>query len=196
MNETTKESKFLNAITRYAEQQKQLIGTQLEEYKAQKIEQATETGLQDAYDLIQRDIAERKAAIVTEYAQKAYALKKELYAERQHITDEVFAEAERRVSSYTSTPAYRDAFLNSAKRIAEAIGDSACTIMVCARDSALAREAAVFFRDAQTEEDSTVRLGGFKVLCEENGVLIDDTLDSKLSAERAAFPAYAGLKVV
>lgn len=196
MNETTKESKFLNAITRYAEQQKKLIGTTLEEYKAQKIEQATETGLQDAYDLIQRDIAERKAAIITEYAQKAYALKKELYAERQRITDEVFDEARRRVSDYADTPAYREAFFKSAKAIAELVGDSACTIMVCARDVALAQQASASFFDAGIQEDDSILLGGMKALCEEKGMLIDDTLDAKLSAERDAFPSYAGLKVV
>ena len=43
------------------------------------------------------NIAERKASIVTEYAQKEYALKRELYAARQRITDEVFAAAEEKL---------------------------------------------------------------------------------------------------
>ena len=85
MNELTKESKFLDAINKYAEQQKALITQEIEEYKNAKIEQATEQGLQDAYDLIRRDIAAHKSAIVTDSAKRELNLKKELYSERARI---------------------------------------------------------------------------------------------------------------
>ena len=196
MNETTKESKFLDAINQYAEQQKALIGSQVEEYKAQKIEQATEAGLQDAYELIQRNIAERKASIVTEYAQKEYALKRELYAARQRITDEVFAAAEEKLRAYTGTEEYRAAFLRDARRAAGLCGSSACILTVNQRDKALAEEALPLFAEAQIREDGNIAVGGFTALCDEQGVLIDCTLDTKLSAERERFIEYSGLKVV
>ena len=107
MNETTKESKFLDAINQYAEKQKTIISNEVEAYKAQKIEQATESGLKDAYELIQRDIAEHKTAIITEYAQKEYALRRELYDERKHIADMVFDEVREKLAEYTGSPAYR-----------------------------------------------------------------------------------------
>lgn len=196
MNETTKESKFLDAIKKYAEQQKALIGAQVEEYKSQKIEQATEAGLQDAYDLIQRDIAERKAAIVSEYAQKEYDLKKQLFAERQAIVDEVFRSASDRLLAYTETQDYRDAYLRELKEAAALCDGSACVITASARDASLAESAKSLFTQAQIQTTDAISLGGFQVLCEDKGILIDATLDTKLSRERDSFTDYSGLKVV
>ena len=93
MNEKTKESKFLDAINKYAEQQKAQITQEIEDYKNTKIEQATEQGLQDAYDLIREDISRRKAVIVNDLAKKELALRNELFYERQTLADKVFDEA-------------------------------------------------------------------------------------------------------
>ena len=196
MNEITKESKFLDAIKQYAEQQKQRIGAQVEEYKAQKIEQATEAGLQDAYDLIQRDIAERKSAIVTEFARREYALKTELYAERQRITDEVFDAAREKLLAYTGTNEYGEAFLRDAGEAASLCDDHPCVLYVRECDRGLAEKAVTLFSQAQIQPDAAILVGGFKALCEEQGILLDCTLDAKLSEERARFSANSGLKVV
>ena len=196
MNDNTKESKFLSAINRYAEKQKALISAEVEEYKAQKIEQATESGLQDAYDLIQREIAARKRAIVTEYAQKEYALRRELYNDRQQMTDEVFAAAAEQIIAFTSTPAYRESFARSAAEAARICGDSPCVLYVCERDRALANDSLKLFYEAVLEIDPAITLGGFKVMCARKGVLIDSTLDTKLLQERQRFTEYCGLKVV
>ena len=196
MNEITKESKFLDAINQYAEQQKKLIGAQVEEYKAQKIEQATEAGLEDAYELIQRDIAERKAAIVTEFARKESELKKGLYAERKRITDEVFATARDRLLAYTGTDAYHEAFLRDAGEAASLCVGHPSEIRIRACDRQLAEKALALFDEAEICTDDSVRIGGFRVFCGELGILLDCTLDEKLSRERERFYMTSGLKVV
>ena len=196
MNETTKESKFLDAINQYAEKQKTIISNEVEAYKAQKIEQATESGLKDAYELIQRDIAEHKTAIITEYAQKEYALRRELYDERKHIADMVFDEVREKLAEYTGSPAYRSALIGSAKEAASICGDYPCRIMLRAADMIYADDIITVFKDAEACEDSSIVIGGVKVLCESRSMLLDDTLDTKLDAQRARFSETSGLKVV
>ena len=196
MNETNKESKFLDAINQYAEKQKQLISGEVEEYKAQKIEQATEAGLKDAYELIQRDIAERKAALVTEFAQKENALRRELYAARSAITEQVFTEAAGRIASYTVTDAYRDALVRAAQEASAICGSEGCTVYLRPADMAIAADITAQFQSASAQEDAAIAVGGLRVLCEKKGVLIDDTLDTKLQEERRRFIQTSGLKVV
>ena len=106
MNEKTKESKFLDAINKYAEQQKAQITQEIEDYKNTKIEQATEQGLQDAYDLIREDISRRKAVIVNDLAKKELALRNELFTERQTLADKVFDEARQKLVAFTKTDDY------------------------------------------------------------------------------------------
>lgn len=196
MNETTKESKFLDAINQYAEKQKALISSEVENYKAQKIEQATESGLKDAYELIQRDIAERKSAIVTEYAQKEYDLRRELFMERERLAESVFAEVLDKLAEYSSTPEYRAAVVRSAKEASELCGDSACTVLIKPADMSLSDEIRSCFAEASVIADDTVTVGGIKVICEDKGLVIDDTLDTRLSGQRAWFAMNSGLKVV
>lgn len=196
MNETTKESKFLDAINKYAEKQKSIISSEVEEYKAQKIEQATDAGLKDAYDLIRRDIAERKSAIVTEYAQKEYALRRDLYDQRKRITDEVFAAAVEKILAYTATEEYRQALIKQAKEAAALCEGDACTLSLRPDDLPFADVIAAQFPSAAIREDSTITLGGFKAQCDKQGILIDCTLDAKLSEARVLFAERSGLKVV
>lgn len=196
MNETTKESKFLDAINQYAEKQKAMIGRELEDYKSRRIEQATESGLTDAYELIRRDIAQRKNAIVTEYAQKEYALRRDLFGERQRITDEVFAAAVEKLNEYAGTDAYRAALAASAEKAVAMCEGHPYVILLCKRDLALKDSLADAIGNGQIQEDASIMIGGVKVLCNDLGILIDDTLDSKLSEERGRFTAYSGLKVV
>lgn len=196
MNETTKESKFLDAINKYAEKQKSIISAEVEEYKAQKIEQATEAGLKDAYELIQHDITQRKSAIVTEYAQKEYSLRRELYAERQRITDKVFKSAEKKLKEYTSTNSYHTDILKSLREAREYCDDSPCVIRVRESDLAVRNDIKSVFPDAEIKTDESILIGGFKLLCEAKEILIDCTLDARLDRERLLFTQRSGLKVV
>ena len=52
MNENTKESKFLDAINKYAESQKAQITQEIEDYKNTRIEQATEQMLNAQFDML------------------------------------------------------------------------------------------------------------------------------------------------
>ncbi len=196
MNEKTKESKFLDAINKYAESQKAQITQEIEDYKNTKIEQATEQGLQDAYDLIHRDIAARKAAIVTDTAKRELNLKRELYGERQRIADEVFAAAESKLKSFTRQDDYRAFISKSCESISELFGAQACVVRIAPSDAHLREEIASLLPHAEIVTDPHILLGGISAYCEAKGITADDTLDTRLNDQRAWFYEHCGLKVV
>lgn len=196
MNERTKESKFLDAISRYAEQQKVRISSEVEEYKAQKIEQATDSGLKDAYELIQREISVCKTAILTESSRKENALRQSLFAERQRIFDEVFRRAEERLKAYTETQEYISMVTASVQAIAEMTGGETCTVNVRVDDLSLSADITAILPGAEVTVDPAIRLGGVKVICHTKGILYDDTLDSRLKDQHGWFIEHSGLKVV
>ena len=59
-NSDEKVSKFVQAITDYAEEQRQKIHQEVEDYKIERLTQAEQEVLADAYDLIQRERMELK----------------------------------------------------------------------------------------------------------------------------------------
>ena len=196
MNEKTKESRFLDAINRYAEQQKEKISLELEKQKADKIAQATESGLKDAYELIKRDISERIAAIRIDSAKKEQELRSCLFAERRRICDEVFERAAEKLRHYAETQEYADALIRSAGGIAAKCGGEPCTVLVKESDLKLSDRLQSIFSNAQISADSSICLGGIKVICQAKGLLFDDTMDASLKEQRARFIEESGLKVV
>ena len=196
MNEQSKESKFLDAINKYAEKQKATISTEVEEYKNQRIEMATEEGLKDAYDLIQRDIAKQKAQIVTEYSAKEHKLRTGQFEKRRKISEEVFAKAEKKLINYTATPDYAEYLERSAAKIGEYFGDGEITVSLAPKDMPYADKLKQLLPNAVFKEDKSIAIGGLKAYCKEKGILADDTLDAKLGDQHEWFIENAGLKVV
>lgn len=196
MNEHTKESKFLDAINKYAEQQKAQITQEIEEYKNNKIEQATQQGLQDAYDLIRADISRRKALIVNELAQKELQLRNGLFLERQALCDQVFSQAKEKLLSFTKTEEYLRFLERSLHSVAKKCGHAACRISVAPFDESRREMIQKIIPDAEVTVDQHIILGGVKVYCPSLGILMDDTLDTRLEEQRQWFIENSGLKVV
>ena len=196
MNETTKESKILDAIYRYSQKQTELISREVEEYKEHNIEQATEAGLKDAYELIQREITQRKTAILIEYSQKQEAVRRELYELRSRIENEVFQKAAEKLSGYMTVEEYRNYLISSAKEAKEIVGDSPCVIKLRKADDIFIDDLRAVFANAEVVFDEGIRLGGIKIVCEEKRIMIDCTLDTRLEYQRRLFAETSQLKVV
>lgn len=196
MNVKTKESKFLDAINKYAENQKAQITKEIEDYKNSRIEQATEQGLKDAYDLIKSDIAGRKAAIVNETARKELAIRKELFTHRQGICDEVFRRAEDKLREFTTSDKYDGYLSDQAKKTAELFGDKECLIFLSPSDSGKQSVISKIIPNAEFKTDSHIAIGGFRAYCRALGITSDCTLDTALNDQRGWFTENSGLKVV
>lgn len=196
MNEQTKESKFLDAINRYAESQKARITQEIEDYKNTKIEQATEQGLQDAYDLIHAQVTRRKSAIVNETAKRELELKRELFAERQQIADEVFGAAHARLKDFAKSVDYSAFLRRSAENAKELFGNAACVVSLAPFDRDKESVISAILPHAQFETDNRILLGGARIFCPEKGICADDTLDSRLNDQHEWFIENAGLEVV
>lgn len=196
MNTKTKESKFLDAINKYAEQQKAQITQEIEDYKNTKIEQATAQGLQDAYDLIREDIARRKAVIVNDLAKKELELRNDLFHERQSLADKVFEQAKEQLLAYTKTDEYTAFLTRSINEIKEKCGTARCVISIAPFDEEKRDLIESVLPDAQITVDPHILIGGIRANCPALGILMDDTLDARLEAQREWFIENCSMKVV
>ena len=187
MNEMTKESKFLDAINRYAESQKAQITQEIEEYKNIRIEQATEQGLKDAYDLIRGDISKRKAAIVNATAKKELDMRRELFCERSRIAEEVFDEARKRLGDFAE---------GSAEKISSLFGEESCILYIAPADERFRDMLSSILPKAEIKTDNRILIGGIRAYCKKLGITADDTLDARLDDQREWFVANSGLKAV
>lgn len=196
MNQDKKTSSFLEAINKYAKKQSDAILQEVEEFKKQEIEKATKEALLDAYNLIQKTITTEKAKIVSEYAKKEQESKKELYIKRNEIVDSVFALSKEKLVEFTKSEKYDEYLLKSAAEMSQHFFDNECTIYLRSADEEKKELIKSVLKTATFEIDNTIAIGGIKGLCPALNILADDTLDSKLFAQREWFCENSGLKVV
>lgn len=196
MNQSQKTSSFLRAINKYAKEQSDAIRLEVEEFKKQEIEKATKEGIEDAYTLIQKEIAVKKSQIVMEVAKREQESRKQLFQKRNEIVMKVFADANAKLLDYVKTDDYVTYLKNSAQKIAQLIDNNSCVVYLKESDMNKADIIRGIIPDCEICVDNSIELGGIKVHCENLSIVADDTLDTKLSDQRMWFAENSGLKVV
>lgn len=196
MNESQKTSSFLKAINKYAQKQSEAIRLEAEEFRKQEIEKATKEGLNDAYTLIQKEIAVRKAQIVSDVAKREQESRKQLFVKRNEIVEKVFADAKAELVNFTQSDKYISYIEKSAKEIAQLFDNNNCVVYLKESDLNKADLIKGIINNSEICVDNSIELGGIKAYCETLSVMADDTLDTKLNDQRVWFAENSGLKVV
>ena len=196
MNENTKQSKFLEAINRFAEEQQKKLLDEVSAYKAERVELATEDGLRDAYELIQREIAEKKSQIVRETAKMEQDARNELFSMRRKMTDEVIKKSEDKLIAFTESSDYADKLYQSAEKIRKIAGSGELIVSICEKDADKAEKLSELLSPCTIKTDKSIRIGGLSAYVKDKGILLDDTYDGKLRDERARFIDSCPMKVV
>jgi len=189
-NSDEKVSKFVQAITDYAEEQRQKIHQEVEDYKIERLTQAEQEVLADAYDLIQRERMELKNNASREMSRRELDARKKLLGKRRDMTETIFAEVKEQLAAYTATPEYRQSLKDSLTAMAapvppEGTGDAGLIPDLTALCPAGSR----------VETSADIHLGGLRGLNAATGMLADDSLDTKLDIQREWFAKTSGLTV-
>ncbi len=192
-----KVSKFLSAITHYAEEQRHSILDEVEAFKKKELDKAEAEVLRGAYQLIQKETAEMRGSISREMSEREMESRRALLAKRQAITDEVFRKAELELLSFAQSdkyPAYLEA---AAKEIAGSL-TSERTVLYLKPDDMSQKELVTkeFGRPCTVEADASIRIGGLKGADPDKNLIADNSLDEKLRDQHEWFAAHSGLKVV
>lgn len=195
-NSDEKVSKFVQAITDYAEEQRQKIHQEVEDYKIERLTQAEQEVLADAYDLIQRERMELKNNASREMSRRELDARKKLLGKRRDMTETIFAEVKEQLAAYTATPEYRQSLKDSLTAMAARMPAEGTVYEVAPRDEALFPDlTALCPAGSRVETSADIHLGGLRGLNAATGMLADDSLDTKLDIQREWFAKTSGLTV-
>ena len=193
----SKPDRFLKAIKKYAKEQKNAMRSEVEQLKTERLKLAEENARRDSEKLIREKLEEARSRETVILASKTKEGQKKLFIARSEMVEDVFAKAAEKLVAYTATDAYTEKLLESAGEIAALFGDNDCTVYLNERDLAAAdRIKALFSGNVTVEKDDTIRIGGVKGSCKTMRIIADETLDSKLQAQREWFVENADLSVL
>lgn len=190
-------STFLEAINKYAEQQKNQIQNEIEELKREELKKAENEVLNDAYKLIQRELTNMRKSIKSDLSKKEMDSKRQLLKQRELIFKEVFYKAEAKLIDYTKGNRYPKLLIEYAKNISSVMKSGRSILYVKPGDirykdiikSAFAKECDVLV-------DDHIDIGGIRAVNEEMGLVADETLDAKLYHQRDWFEQNSGLSII
>ena len=103
----SKTNSFLQAIEKYAEEQKNAMRAEVEAFREEQLARANEEGTAAAFAFIQKEKASFTAALAKEKSQKETAIKRELFGKRNKMVDSLFAEAEKKICDFVKSNKYK-----------------------------------------------------------------------------------------
>jgi V/A-type H+-transporting ATPase subunit E len=192
-----KVSKFHDAINHYATEQRNKIEQEVADYKARELENAEKEVLNEAYRLIQAEMADMRNKIAREIALREQKSRRELLTRRQEISSDVFARAAAALKDITASAQY-DSFLAKSVKEAAPLFDAE-DVVIFMKPGDESHQAAVqtaFGKKCTFAQDNTIHLGGLRVQSKKLGLTADQTLDALLEDQRDWFETHSGLAVV
>jgi V/A-type H+-transporting ATPase subunit E len=189
--------KFTSAVLKDAEEQRSQILKEIDEYRNAQIEKAEEEILNDAYVMIQNEIAIIKNKNGRQVSLAELESRRKLLKLRDEISRSVFEDAAKNLLNFSLTSKYIDYICNIIKKCADTFPAGKSVIMVKKEDlqykdrflSAFGRE------DAVCETSDNLTIGGVIIYNHDKGIIVDESLDLKLENQKDWFAATSGLTI-
>jgi V/A-type H+-transporting ATPase subunit E len=186
--------KFSSAVLKDAQDHREKILAEIEEYRNVQMEKAEEDILHEAYIMIQNEISAIKSQQSRKVSLAELEGRRKFLKQREEIMGRVFQETSARILAYTGTADYATMLCETVKKSCGTLPEGDLVIQVRPTDLPLAdRLIKACGRTAKVEGNSSITLGGYILINSDKGVIIDETLDLKLMSQKDWFAASSGL---
>ena len=119
-----------------------------------------------------------------------------LFKRREEVRLEVFEQAKREIEKFTQTDSYKQLLISSAKRIREQMEGQCAELILREADKKYAAEICSYLGNSITlHTDNSIELGGIIVKSKNGEMMIDDSLDQRLSPQQKWFMENSGLVI-
>lgn len=197
MGKTAKTDNFLNSIKKYAERQRVRMCMEVEQLKEAKIKEAESKAKADSEKLVRTRLESKRNEMTSKFAKLTQEGQKKLFLERAEMTESIFKKAEAKLIEFTQSDKYEEHLLKSAKNIADFFNNQDCVLYLNEKDMIFADKIkAIFSENTEISKDNSVKIGGIKGYSSAMGIIADETLDSKLEAQKEWFYTNCTLSVI
>lgn len=189
-------NKFIDAVLKDANEQKERLLKEIEEEKQRELEKAENDILKNIYTHIQSEISEIKHQSGRDLSKKALEIRKELLLKRDALSEKIFAMLKERLNSFIQTEDYKKFLSDGIAKAISLAGDCKVIFYTSARDAELVKALCKDLNcNAETEIDEEIGLGGFILICNEKGIRLNETLDERFKEQIGHFNEISGLVI-
>ncbi|MGN0556784.1 MAG: hypothetical protein ACI4IV_02925 [Acutalibacteraceae bacterium] len=189
-------SKYVDAITAEARQAEEEAKAAIAEYKEDQLARFKASAEEASRSEISRRTAVISQDIGRDFSAKEIALRSQIFTKREEIKNAVFSAAAGRLREFTETDEYEQFVVSSAREIKKNLIGRDKVITVYLRECDLRLKSAIeeaFGFPCDFVIDNTIKIGGIKAKF--SRVVLDDTLDSRLSSNLDWFEENSALDI-
>ncbi len=189
---------FLEAIDKYALEQREKMKNDAEKVKEQEMKKAESEVLSEVNSIMEIQTAKMKAELVSQISEKQISCRRSLLKNRDLISEEVFSKVRAKLENFTKTQEYVHLLLNFARNVSDVLTQEGTIIYIRDLDRDLTKEISSLFstEGCRVEIDKNIKIGGLRGYNEKMGIVIDETLDSRLELQYDWFKENSGLSIV
>ncbi len=137
--------------------------------------------LSEAYNMIQQGVFDIKSEMSRELSMHKIESKKEVYAEKEHYIETVFAVVKKQLLNFRKSEAYIDYLAKCASKANEKLG-GLTRLYVTRTDLEVMKK---IVSGVEVKQDLRIMLGG--IIAENDGLTMDFSFDKKIRMEREKF---------
>lgn len=192
-NNSKKAEQFIKAINAQADLKCSQIKKEIDAYVFSELRKAREAAKKNAKNAAKLEISKLSEQSNTDSYKTRSQLIMQIIEKRNAITDTVFSKARERIKEFTDGEDYLPFLKKSIQSITDAIGGDT-VILIRPQDEKYIGELKGMCKEIKT--DGSIILGGCKGINDKNSMRADDTLDSRLEAQRELFYEKSGLSII
>lgn len=197
LNQEERAAKFFDAITKDAEERHEEMTRKTRETVESGLEKAKTKAHSQAQAKIERERMLKEQEFNRTVANERTQQRARLTDKRGAITDEVFGDAREKLTAFTESDGYADFLKKSAAGFAAVFPQGYVTVYVRSGDMRFADDIKnAFGRDCKVESSDEITIGGCRAGVAGGSTVADDTLDTRLEAQREWFLENSGMSVI
>ena len=197
LNQEERAAKFFDAITKDAEERHEEMTRKTRETVESGLEKAKTKAHSQAQAKIERERMLKEQEFNRTVANERTQQRARLTDKRGAITDEVFGDAREKLTAFTESDGYADFLKKSAAGFAAVFPQGDVTVCVRPGDMRFADDIKkAFGRDCKVESSDEITIGGCRAGVVGGSTVADDTLDTRLEAQREWFLENSGMSVI
>lgn len=197
LNQEERAAKFFDAITKDAEERHEEMTRKTRETVESGLEKAKTKAHSQAQAKIERERMLKEQEFNRTVANERTQQRARLTDKRGAITDEVFGDAREKLTAFTESDGYADFLKKSAAGFAAVFPQGDVTVCVRPGDMRFADDIKkAFGRDCKVESSDEITIGGCRAGVAGGSTVADDTLDTRLEAQREWFLENSGMSVI
>lgn len=197
LNQEERAAKFFDAITKDAEERHEEMTRKTRETVESGLEKAKTKAHSQAQAKIERERMLKEQEFNRTVANERTQQRARLTDKRGAITDEVFGDAREKLTAFTESDGYADFLKKSAAGFAAVFPQGDVIVYVRPSDMRFADDIKnAFGRDCKVESSDEITIGGCRAGVVGGSTVADDTLDTRLEAQREWFLENSGMSVI